>query len=94
MGDGDRDNERFYEWLRGLSDDVSEIKVTLARNTESLMRRSEILEADQRALRAEMKPLLVRDAALAQIAKWFAIAAAAGGFGYSAIRIVEFFSNA
>jgi hypothetical protein len=94
---GDRDNERFYEWLRRLSEDVGDIKVTLARNTESLeehMRRSEILEADQRALRAEMKPLLVRDAALAQIAKWFAIACAAGGFGYSVIRIVEFFSNA
>jgi hypothetical protein len=95
-GDGGRDNERFYEWLQRLSEDVGDIKVTLARNTESLeahMKRSDLLEADQKALRSEVKPLLVRDAALAQVAKWCGIVAASGGFAYYVIRIAEFFSS-
>ena len=53
-------NERIYEVLDKISDDVSELKVTSAKQEENLkehIRRTEIAEENLELIRKEMQPL-------------------------------------
>jgi BRCT domain type II-containing protein len=53
-------NERIYEVLDKISDDVSELKVTSAKQEENLkehIRRTEIAEENLELIRGEIQPL-------------------------------------
>jgi hypothetical protein len=53
-------NERIYEVLDKISDDVSELKVTSAKQEENLkehIRRTEIAEENLELIREEIQPL-------------------------------------
>jgi BRCT domain type II-containing protein len=53
-------NERIYEVLDKISDDVSELKVTSAKQEENIkehIRRTEIAEENLELIRKEMQPL-------------------------------------
>lgn len=73
IGCGGGGDNWLREELKALRDGVTETKVTLARNTESLeihVKRTDLAEEAIRTLRSEMKPLAQHVAIEAAVARW------------------------
>lgn len=81
--------------LESIREDISEIKVTLAKQHVSLdehIRRTELLEKSQDQLRNEIKPIQKHVAQVDGVLKFFGLLATAGSLIYTILEIVKFFN--
>ena len=91
-------NERIYEVLDKISDDLSELKVTVAKQEENIkehIRRTEIAEENLDLIRTEMQPLKEHVIAINGVLKIIGILSvimgSAAGFFQIAQRLTDFF---
>ena len=89
-------NERIYEVLDKISDDVSELKVTSAKQEENLkehIRRTELAEENLEILRTEIQPLKEHVIVINGILKIVGAVSVIVGSIAGMIRIFEIITN-
>lgn len=91
-------NERLYELLDKISEDISDLKVTSAKQEENIkehIRRTELAEENIQMIRSEIQPLKEHVIAINGVLKIIGIISviigSAAGFFEIASRAVEFF---
>ena len=91
-------NERIYELLDKISDDISELKITAAKQEENIkehIRRTELAEENLEIIRKEIQPLkehvIAINGVLRIIGVISIIIGSAAGFFEIASRGIQFF---
>lgn len=91
-------NERIYELLDKISEDISELKVTSAKQEENIkehIRRTELAEENLEIIRKEIQPLKEHVIAINGVLKIIGVISviigSAAGFFEIASRTIEFF---
>lgn len=85
-------NERLYELLDKISDDISELKVTTAKQEENIkehIRRTELAEENLQMLRQEIEPLKQHVIAINGVLKAIGIISVIIGSGAGFFQIVH-----
>ena len=89
-------NERIYEVLDKISDDVSELKVTSAKQEENLkehIRRTEIAEENIGLIRKEIQPLKDHVIVINGILKIIGAISVIAGAGVGAFQIITMIND-
>ena len=85
-------NERLYELLDKISDDISELKVTTAKQEENIkehIRRTELAEENLQMLRQEIEPLKQHVIAINGVLKAIGIISVIIGSGAGFFQIIQ-----
>lgn len=85
-------NERLYELLDKISDDISELKVTTAKQEENIkehIRRTELAEENLQMLRQEIEPLKQHVVAINGVLKAIGIISVIIGSGAGFFQIIQ-----
>lgn len=87
-------NERIYEVLDKISEDISELKITTAKQEENLkehIRRTELAEENLQMLRQEIEPLKQHVIAINGVLKIIGLISVVIGSGAGFLQIAQGF---